>query len=307
MTTYFITTGTAGDVMPFIEMARSSSLGQQAIVVANEKFRGMVLAQGVGFLPHSSLREYEAAINDPALWSRDLVKATRAAVKGFNLPTALTIKELLKEIDTDSMIIAHPLCISAFDSPLNTYTAVVSPAMLETPLMKNCPPGIGLWPHWFHGGNEQIRPSDFRILVEDIPIIDGDIHRLLEQDPVLITFGSAARTKIGWEVTEAAIKACIEREKKVLLIGGSSMNAYEELVTHVPYMPLWYPLKRVSIMIHHGGIGTAALCFRTGTKQIIHPFGLDQFDVAGRCLQLGEQVVMDHDFGHALDRALPAT
>ncbi len=54
--------------------------------------------------------------------------------------------------------------------------------------------------------------------------------------------------------------------------------------SHVPFALL---LPRAAAVVHHGGIGTTAEAFRTGTPQLIVPFAYDQFDNGLRAKRSG--------------------
>jgi rhamnosyltransferase subunit B len=53
------------------------------------------------------------------------------------------------------------------------------------------------------------------------------------------------------------------------------------------YVPLRRLLPQVSLLVHHGGIGTTAECLRAGTPQLVAPLAHDQFDNAARVRALG--------------------
>lgn len=289
MKTLFITAGTAGDVLPFIELARKRP---DSVLVANERFRNLAESFGIAFTAHSPVTAYQLAMNDQRLWDRDIGNACIAAVEVFSDTAREGIHNLLKSIpDGQCQIVAHPLCGAAFDSQHPTTTAVVSPAMLDTSFLNDLPNGVGLWPDWFSPGTKQIVPTDFRILLEEVSNVDPKLMRLLARAPALITFGSAACTELGIKAYMAAVMACRKLKLPVIVIGGPIWAKSPDLY-QTDYLPLWYPLKFCSVLIHHGGIGTCAVALRTNTKQVIHPFGLDQFDNAGRCKQLGHAVAL---------------
>jgi rhamnosyltransferase subunit B len=56
---------------------------------------------------------------------------------------------------------------------------------------------------------------------------------------------------------------------------------------HVAYAPFSSLLPRLSLLIHHGGIGTSAQTLAAGIPQIVVPFAHDQFDNAARLRRLG--------------------
>ena len=53
--------------------------------------------------------------------------------------------------------------------------------------------------------------------------------------------------------------------KNVLVTGG---------VSHEWLFP------KVAAVVHHGGAGTSAACFRSGVPSLVTPFGFDQFEYA---------------------------
>ncbi|RDK03074.1 glycosyltransferase [Paraburkholderia lacunae] len=71
------------------------------------------------------------------------------------------------------------------------------------------------------------------------------------------------------------------------------------------YVPLQTLLPRCRALVHHGGIGTAALAYAAGIPQIVTPFAHDQFDNAQRVVASGCGVRLDGPVqAPALARAL---
>jgi rhamnosyltransferase subunit B len=71
------------------------------------------------------------------------------------------------------------------------------------------------------------------------------------------------------------------------------------------YVPLQKLLPRCRAMVHHGGIGTAALAYAAGIPQVVTPFAHDQFDNAQRVAASGCGVRLDKPLQpQALSRAL---
>jgi rhamnosyltransferase subunit B len=54
-----------------------------------------------------------------------------------------------------------------------------------------------------------------------------------------------------------------------------------------PFIPFRQVLPKCKVILHHGGIGTAALAFASGTPQVVTPFAHDQFDNAARIEKTG--------------------
>ncbi|NYH25521.1 glycosyltransferase [Paraburkholderia bryophila] len=71
------------------------------------------------------------------------------------------------------------------------------------------------------------------------------------------------------------------------------------------YVPLQTLLPRCRALVHHGGIGTAALAYAAGIAQVVTPFAHDQFDNAQRVVASGCGVRLDGPLhAQALARAL---
>ncbi|NML34423.1 glycosyltransferase [Paraburkholderia antibiotica] len=71
------------------------------------------------------------------------------------------------------------------------------------------------------------------------------------------------------------------------------------------YVPMRTLLPRCRALVHHGGIGTAALAYAAGIPQVVTPFAHDQFDNAQRIAASGCGVRLDAPLhAQALTRAL---
>ncbi|AOK08189.1 glycosyltransferase [Burkholderia sp. AU28942] len=75
------------------------------------------------------------------------------------------------------------------------------------------------------------------------------------------------------------------------------------------FVPMRTLLPRCRALVHHGGIGTAALAFEAGIPQVVTPFAHDQFDNAQRVAASGSGVRVDGPvdgvrMGEALARVL---
>ncbi|MGH8758943.1 MAG: glycosyltransferase, partial [Burkholderiales bacterium] len=68
---------------------------------------------------------------------------------------------------------------------------------------------------------------------------------------------------------------------------ADQLPALPETVVHANYLPLNLLLPRVSIVVHHGGIGTTAQALLSGVPQLIIPSFSDQLDNARRVEHLG--------------------
>lgn len=68
--------------------------------------------------------------------------------------------------------------------------------------------------------------------------------------------------------------------------GGAKWCASERLLI-CPFLPLSTLLARASLLVHHGGIGTAARGLEAGLRQLVLPRRFDQPDNAERLVALG--------------------
>ena len=79
------------------------------------------------------------------------------------------------------------------------------------------------------------------------------------------------------------------------------MASESDRVLQRPFLPMRALLPRCAAIVHHGGIGTAALAYAAGIAQVVTPFAHDQFDNAARVARSGCGVWMD---GQASGRAV---
>jgi UDP:flavonoid glycosyltransferase YjiC (YdhE family) len=63
-----------------------------------------------------------------------------------------------------------------------------------------------------------------------------------------------------------------------------------DFARHFDYLPFGELLPRVSVLIHHGGIGTLSQALAAGVPQLLMPMGHDQPDNAARLEKLGAAV-----------------
>ncbi len=64
-----IAVGSRGDVNPFLVLAlKLMRKGHEVVFCASENFRQLIEGQGLRFIPHFTLQEYEEVAQDPDLW-----------------------------------------------------------------------------------------------------------------------------------------------------------------------------------------------------------------------------------------------
>nr|WKF62138.1 O-mycaminosyltylonolide 6-deoxyallosyltransferase [Paraburkholderia busanensis] len=119
--------------------------------------------------------------------------------------------------------------------------------------------------------------------------------------PVVFTAGS---TLIDHERYEEAVRGALQESglRGILLTPQAPASAPESADPHAPmpavllkrrYVPMRALLPRCRALVHHGGIGTAALAYAAGIAQVVTPFAHDQFDNAARVVASGCGVRLD--------------
>jgi len=119
--------------------------------------------------------------------------------------------------------------------------------------------------------------------------------------PVVFTLGSAAVLAAG-DFYEISVRAAMRiGVRAVLLIGEDPLNMPKQqlpdsicVAQYAPYSALF---RRVSLVVHQGGVGTTAQCLRAGRPMLIMPYSHDQPDNARRMKRLGvARVLQRHGY-----------
>jgi rhamnosyltransferase subunit B len=107
-----IAIGTSGDVYPLLGLSRTLvGHGHKVSFCTSPAFAEEVERCGLRLIPAGSVEDYRAAVNDPEMWNprrsmKTLWKAVAARIRPmYDL--------LYKEIDSDTVIAAHPWAFSA--------------------------------------------------------------------------------------------------------------------------------------------------------------------------------------------------
>jgi UDP:flavonoid glycosyltransferase YjiC (YdhE family) len=154
---------------------------------------------------------------------------------------------------------------------------------------------LGLFPEWF-APPQPDWPSQTRLV--GFPLHDagaggelpGPVKEFLEagKAPVVITPSSEVR-KSGAFFAEA-VRACQALDQRALLITRFREQLPDKLpegCCHADYLPFSEVLPRASLLLHHGGVGSAAQALAAGIPQLVVPLKNDQFDNAERLRALG--------------------
>ncbi len=153
---------------------------------------------------------------------------------------------------------------------------------------------IGAWPAWFAPPQPDWPP---RTMATGFPVFD---EGGLDLDAALVAFIASGTAPIGFTPGSAmahgerffarALEATATLGRRALLITpfrDQLPARLPEWAHHVAYAPFSALLPRLSLLVHHGGIGTSAQALAAGIPQLVVPFAHDQFDNAARLRRLG--------------------
>ncbi|HVS39576.1 MAG TPA: nucleotide disphospho-sugar-binding domain-containing protein [Gemmataceae bacterium] len=165
---------------------------------------------------------------------------------------------------------------------------------------KDSPQGaIGLFPDWF-GPPQPDWPPHTR--VTGFPLFDGGdqgpldpaLHQFLDGPrPVVLTAMSEMRH--NQRFFQQGVAACSLLGRRGLLLTRFREQVPEPLPTDFfwrEYAPFSQVLPHAAVLVHHGGIGTAARALAAGVPQLVVPIKNDQFDNARRLERLGVALVL---------------
>ncbi len=152
-------------------------------------------------------------------------------------------------------------------------------------------PVVGLWPDWFAPPQRDWPPGAVATgfpLYPPPTFADQPPGQDASRLPVVATTGSVAGSQPDFY--QAVVAACRATGRPGLLVTPHDDHIPRDLpsnVTHVRHVPFGEILGRTGLLIHHGGIGTAAYALAAGVPQIVVPMRGDQFDNGNRLVRLG--------------------
>jgi UDP:flavonoid glycosyltransferase YjiC (YdhE family) len=169
-----------------------------------------------------------------------------------------------------------------------------------------------LFPDWF-GAPQSDWPAQ-NIVTTGFPLFDEggqhppdpEVERFLTAcaPPVVFTAGSEMRH--AHEFFEAAVDACRRLGRRGMLLSRHPEQVPESLpaeVRHFGYIPFSRLFPRVAAVVHHGGVGTAALALEAGLPQLVMPMAHDQPDNAERLERLGVSRTFSRHHVHGAELA----
>ena len=169
-----------------------------------------------------------------------------------------------------------------------------------------------LFPDWFAAAQPDWPRNHFMAgfpLFNDVSpgAFDDELSAFLSSGkrPVVFTPGS---TLIDERAYFGAVDEALRRTgaRAIVLARnvGDRWHARADVLVR-DFVPMRKLLPHCAALVHHGGIGTAALAFEAGVAQVVTPFAHDQFDNAQRVAQSGCGIRIDSPAsGKALASAL---
>jgi len=352
--------GSAGDVYPFIGLARAlQARGHRPRIIANALFKPTVEAAGIGFIPFGDAERYTKLTADPRLW--DNRQGFRFLMQSFALPAMRPLYEIIAAQPRQGLVLASSylafgarLASERLDIPLATvhlqpaaihsldatpelpglpglgtlprplrrwildlmYRHVVDP-VVEKPLNAmrtelGLPPVRDFMRSWLHSPNLTVClfPGWFAKRQEGWPQAsvttdfvwqdgggepDAELRAFVENGPPLLVFTAGTAMQNAREHFVQAAEAAQLLGRRAVLVASAKDQIPVRLphgVVHTPYAPFSWLLKHAALVVHHGGVGTAARCLRAGVPQLVTPFSLDQPDNAKILKRLGVAEVL---------------
>ena len=179
--------------------------------------------------------------------------------------------------------------------PLCKTEDITMPRRMLPDWMHSPDANLALFPDWFAAPQpdwpENVIQAGFPL--EDLSgqfVLPSDVDEFLAQGdkPVLLSPGTG--NSQAREFFKAGLAACERLGCRALL--GTKFK--EQLPSPLPswarhfeYLPFSELLPRVSVLVHHGGIGTMSQALAAGVPQLVMPMAHDQPDNADRVKRLG--------------------
>jgi rhamnosyltransferase subunit B len=154
---------------------------------------------------------------------------------------------------------------------------------------------VALFPEWFAP-----RQADWpaQVVLTDFPLYDNGAHsplpnrlvEFIEVGPAPVAFSAGTANANAKSFFETSIAACRLAGVRGVLISNFADQIPEPLpvdILHIAYAPFGALLPKLSVFVHHGGIGSTSQALRAGVPQLIRPVAYDQFDNSARAARLG--------------------
>ena len=281
--------------MPFLAVAEKlRARGHACVIASNAGYAPLVQAAGFPFaiIWQRSRQSLDEVIR------RDPARAWEAVRDQMLLPATEPTQAFIAEFARrePSVVLASWSAFGAArartELGVKLATAWLSPFPLAAHRNEAGPSDadIAFFPNWFATAPAPVRQAPFPLFDDAlVPALPAGVETFLlaGPPPVILTPGSFMRQARSF--FEAGLKACDALNQRTILLTpyADQVPALPVWARHFPYIALQRLAPRASLLIHHGGIGTAAQGLRAGLPQILAPLFFDQFDNAARLETLG--------------------
>jgi rhamnosyltransferase subunit B len=153
---------------------------------------------------------------------------------------------------------------------------------------------IGLYPSWFApiqcDWPKNLTLAGFTLFDQaTLRENDTEVEDFLAsgEPPVVFTPGSSYIDSVAFCTAATTALKALGLRGIFLASDGKTLPKLTSNILVRSYIPLSTLLPRARALVHHGGIGTAALAYAAGIPQLITPYAFDQFDNAARVERTG--------------------
>jgi rhamnosyltransferase subunit B len=155
---------------------------------------------------------------------------------------------------------------------------------------------VTLFPEWFAPTKpdypQPLISGDFSFYASPTDSLSDELTAFLDAGapPILFTAGSGNPGPKKSKFFNIAVDVAKKMNARAIFM----TKCRDQLPERLPDSMLWQEfapfdklISRSSIVVHHGGIGTAAVAMRAGVPQVVVPFAYDNFDNAMTLKDLG--------------------
>jgi len=358
------TSGTGGDILPFITLSQGLlERGHRVVMLVPRFHEAIVSASGVPYQTMGTHEEFQSVLNDPRLW--DERKGWGVIWNGL-VPYLGALRQLIQRLPVEEscVVLSHPILIpmaamarsvrpnlqivAAYLAPANLCSShdMLSAGSLRIPewipiswrqaLWKLIHKGwidpatlpslnsarelsglpnvshffehmftapnasLGLFPSWYAcvqpDWPKSFSEGDFvSATLQSQTKLSPELGQFLSNGSPPIVFTPGTGHQHASKYFNIALKTLMRLGRRGIFVTPHPTQIPDSLPpsvmwqSHVPFALL---LPSAAAVVHHGGIGTTAQAFRTGTPQLIVPFAYDQFDNGLRAKRLGVAEVL---------------
>lgn len=165
---------------------------------------------------------------------------------------------------------------------------------------------ICLFPKWFAKPQNDWKEN---VIFADFPLYDNNENKklsneildFLQSDTPIVGFSAGTATATAQDFFNVSIEVSNKLGIKAILLTHFNEQIPKNLpknIVHINYAPFSQLLPKLSLFVHHGGIGSISQTLKAGIPQIIRPVAFDQFDNSIRVVNLGvaqEMLVKDYN------------